>query len=96
MFFLTASQLPFIANTCNGTHNISNAAVVSPASNGQTGDPFSVNCSSGYTASPAATGNMTCDPNNNWMNKVLCIGKYVQNFAKHIRKNKIKDNLPTT
>ena len=63
-----------VANTCTGTYNISNSVSVSPASNGQTGDVFSVNCSSGYTASPAATRNMTCDGNHNWTNIVSCIG----------------------
>ncbi len=64
-----------IVNTCNGTHTIPNSVSVSPASDGQSNDKFSVNCSSGYTASPGPTGNMTCDENNNWANIVSCIGK---------------------
>ncbi len=65
----------FSANNCSGTHSILNSLDVSPTSNGQTGDIFSVNCSSGYTAYPAATGNMTCDESNDWINIVSCIGR---------------------
>ncbi len=65
------SKLFFSANSCTGSHTITNSASVSPTSAGQTGDAFTVSCSTGYTPS-AASGTMQCDGSNVWTNKPTC------------------------
>ena len=60
-----------LANTCSGTHSITNANSIIPSNGGSTGTAFTVVCSSGYTLNPG-NGNMQCGTSNSWDNKPTC------------------------